>query len=322
MKIVISKSRHLSPQRLQAELHPHTYELTVSDGQTTFPHSLHRADAPDIIILDGSRDPASSLTLCRVIRAEPHSAPPYMILLLDKSNAQETVAGLEAGADDCLAIPVSVEEVCARIHVATRWVRTHRTLTTEIRDLKTRLKKGHQHEVALMRQATTDSLTGLYARQYFMKRLFQEMGRSLRYGAPLCLAMIDLDNFKQVNDTYGHVTGDRVLSTIAEVTRTATRESDITGRYGGDEICIMLPEIALKGTQIIAQRICDQIAAIEFPGHDNTPFHVTCSIGVAQRDHQIQNITAFLDVADHALYEAKAKGRNQWVAATTYNGIY
>ena len=76
--------------------------------------------------------------------------------------------------------------------------------------------------------------------------------------------MIDLDNFKQVNDTFGHVTGDRVLSTIAEIARTATRESDIAGRYGGDEICVVLPEITLEHTQAIAERICNQIANIAF----------------------------------------------------------
>ncbi len=98
--------------------------------------------------------------------------------------------------------------------------------------------------------------------------------------------------------------------------RTATRESDIAGRYGGDEICVVLPEITLEHTQAIAERICNQIANIEFAAQDGTPFHMTCSIGVAQREDGIKDSTTFLETADQALYEAKAAGRNRWVVAT------
>ncbi len=316
MKISISKSPHLSPQHLQAKLASDEYRISVTDEDTNAWRTRHHDNPPDIIILDGTTNPARQLSRCRNLRVEHSSAPPYIILLLDQSAASSIVTGLEAGADDCLVLPINIEELCARIHVGARWVSTNRTLTAEARDLRTQVKKGHQHEVVLMRRATTDGVTELYTRQYFMTRLFQEMRRSQRYGAPLCILMIDLDNFKHVNDTFGHVTGDRVLSTVAEVVRTATRDSDIAGRYGGDEICIVLPESTLEHTQTIAERICHQIANIEFAAQDGTSFHMTCSIGVAQREDDIKDMTAFLETADQALYEAKAAGRNRWVVAT------
>lgn len=316
MKIIIPQCPHLSPQHLHTKLASAEYEISVADDDTSIRPTRHRTHTPDIIILDGTTHPAKQLSLCRDLRAKRSSPSPYIILLVDKKTDSNIVASLEAGADDCLVLPIDLDELCARIHVGARWVRANRNLTREVRTLKAQLKKGQQHKVVLMRQATTDGVTGLYTRQYFMTRLFQEMRRSQRYGAPLCILMIDLDSFKQVNDTFGHVTGDRVLSTVAEIARTATRESDIAGRYGGDEICVVLPEITLEHTQAIAERICNQIASIEFAAQDGTPFHMTCSIGVAQREDGIKDSTTFLEAADQALYEAKAAGRNCWVAAT------
>ena len=316
MKIAIPRCPYLSPQHLHTKLASAEYEISVTDDDTSIRPTRHRTHAPDIVILDGTTHPAKQLSLCRDLRAKRSSAPPYIILLVDKNTGLNIVTGLEAGADDCLVLPIDLDELCARIHVGARWVRTNRNLTTETQPLKAQLKKKQQNEEILMRQATTDGVTGLYTRQYFMTRLFQEMRRSQRYGAPLCILMIDLDNVKHVNDTFGHVAGDRVLSTIAEIACTATRESDIAGRYGGDEICVALPESTLEHTQTIAQRIGDQLADIEFAAQDGTPFHMTCSIGVAQREDAIKDITTFLDTADQALYEAKAAGRNRWAVAT------
>ena len=316
MKISIPKSPHLSRDGLHTTLLPNEYQISVRATDTSIWPTHTSTQSPDIVILDGTTNPAKQLNLCHDLRAKSSSAPPYIILLLDKSAASNIVTGLEAGADDCLVLPIDLDELGARIHVGARWVRANRILMTEARTLKVQLKKGQQHEEVLIRRATTDGATGLYTRQYFMTRLFQEMRRSQRYGAPLCILMIDLDNFKHINDTFGHVTGDRVLSTVAEIARTATRDSDIAGRYGGDEICIVLPEITLELTQTIAQRICDQIANIKFAAQDGTPFHMTCSIGVAQREDGIKDSTTFLETVDQALYEAKAAGRNRWVVAT------
>ncbi len=316
MKVSIPKSPHVSLQRLQTTLASDPYQIAVRADNHSIQTSRRRPHAPDIIILDGTIDLTQQLDHCRELRATSNLAPPYIILLIEKSADVNIVTGLEAGADDCLVLPINLDELCARIHVGARWVRPNRTLTTEARTLKAQLKKGQQHEMMLMRRATTDGVTELYTRQYFMTRLFQEIQRSQRYGAPLCILMIDLDRFKQVNDTFGHVTGDRVLSTIAKIVRTSTRENDIAGRYGGDEICVVLPEITLEHTQTIAKRICNHIASIAFTAQDGTSFHMTCSIGVAQREEDIKDMTTFLETADHALYEAKAAGRNRWVVAT------
>ena len=316
MKVSIPQSSNLSLDSLHTTLSPKEYQISVRTDDTSIWPTSHSTHAPDIIILDGTNNPVQQLSLCRDLRKERRSDPPYIILILDKSSGSNRVTGLEAGADECFVSPIDPDELRARVESGARWVSTTRTLTIERRTLKAQIKKGQQQEAVLMRKATTDEVTGLYTRQYFMRRLFQEMERSQRYGVPLCLMMIDLDNFKQVNDTFGHVTGDRVLARVAQIMRTATRESDITGRYGGDEICIVLPEITLEHTEKIAARICYKIAEIEFSTQDTARFHMTCSIGVAQREKRIKDVTMFLETVDHALYEAKAAGRNCWVAAT------
>jgi diguanylate cyclase (GGDEF)-like protein len=124
-----------------------------------------------------------------------------------------------------------------------------------------------------------------------------------------------LDHFKHINDTYGHIMGDTVLATIASIIRDTIRATDIPGRYGGEELCIVLTETRIDGACLVAERLRQRVAAEQFPVTSSDMFHVTCSIGLAQYRDDMKDLGTLLDLADHALYQAKSAGRDCVVAA-------
>jgi diguanylate cyclase (GGDEF)-like protein len=124
---------------------------------------------------------------------------------------------------------------------------------------------------------------------------------------------VDLDHFKQINDTYGHIMGDTVLATVAGIVRKTIRATDISGRYGGEELCIVLTETKIDGAYLVAKRLRRRIAAERFPAVNSGMFRVTCSIGLAQYHDDIQDFVAFVELADRALYQAKTLGRDRVV---------
>ncbi|MET4161223.1 diguanylate cyclase (GGDEF)-like protein/PAS domain S-box-containing protein [Marinobacterium sp. MBR-111] len=164
-------------------------------------------------------------------------------------------------------------------------------------------------EQELHRLATSDALTGLANRRYFMERLEQERARAVRFNTRCGLMMIDLDHFKQVNDQFGHATGDRVLKAFADTAAAQMRQIDIIGRIGGEEFAVLLPGTDMEGAKILAERLRLAIAAISFA--DIYSLHVTTSIGVTvitKTDHEVD---APLGRADKAVYTAKHNGRDR-----------
>ncbi len=171
-------------------------------------------------------------------------------------------------------------------------------------------RRRNQIEQELVRLARTDELTGFYNRRYFLECLHYEMQRSRRSGSPLALLMIDLDHFKRINDRYGHIMGDIAMSTTARIISELLRNTDIAGRYGGEEFCVLLPDTSLSGARVIAERMRQHIEREEFPSSGGASFHVTCSIGIAVLERRIGDVAAFIKQADDALYQAKSSGRN------------
>jgi two-component system cell cycle response regulator len=171
-------------------------------------------------------------------------------------------------------------------------------------------------EAELIRLARLDELTGLCNRRYLLERLTQEILRAKRYGPPLCLMMLDLDHFKSINDTYGHLIGDQVLAGVARLLTDTIRATDIAGRYGGEEFCLILTETSLDGGRLLAERLRQCIAATTFSADDGTTLHVTCSIGMAQYTPEHTEPKTLLALADQALYKAKASGRNRVILAS------
>jgi diguanylate cyclase (GGDEF)-like protein len=163
----------------------------------------------------------------------------------------------------------------------------------------------------------TDALTGVPNRRQLSQRLEQEFSRSVRFGDPLSLLMVDLDHFKQINDVHGHAVGDGVLRGIALLLRRNVRKVDIVARYGGEEFCVVLPRVAKAEAMEVAEKLRRSVAAAALPGPEGgTPLHVTISVGVATLGIDADDAASLLEKADAALYEAKRLGRDRVAMAT------
>ena len=167
------------------------------------------------------------------------------------------------------------------------------------------------NEWKLQQMATRDGLTGLFNRRQFNLMLEDSFARHTRYDRPVSLLMIDIDHFKQVNDTYGHPAGDVVLVELGKRLTLQAREIDRVCRYGGEEFVVLLPETDSAGAQVIAQRLCEAMADEQWDLGDGTQISVTVSIGVASCPDHVGTSQALLTAADKALYAAKESGRNR-----------
>lgn len=170
----------------------------------------------------------------------------------------------------------------------------------------------HKHlEERLQHLATHDPLTGLYNRNVLEKRLNEEADRAARYKHLLSLLMIDLDDFKLINDTYGHRAGDIVLSNFAKLLEKSFRKTDYVARYGGEEFVIILPETPQVKAEELAERLRQQVSKKPFLIEKDTQINITVSIGIATFPEQAKSSEGLLDLADLNMYEAKKAGRNQ-----------
>jgi len=181
--------------------------------------------------------------------------------------------------------------------------------TLEIKDIELKAVLAQAHEIK-----NTDALTFLPNRRKIIVDLQEEVIRSSRYDTPLALSIVDIDHFKKVNDTYGHVVGDDVLRTIAARLREQIRHPDTIGRYGGEEFLIVLPNSDLKAASEQAARLCRRIRALQVTSNDHI-LSITISIGIAQYRNSRENWEQFLHRADKVLYQAKDNGRDQWAVA-------
>lgn len=207
-----------------------------------------------------------------------------------------------------------------------RWLESH---ATPLRDKNGRvisflgiardITEHKEFRQALEHQAHFDYLTGIYNRGFFMQRAESELARTARYGNSLSIFMMDIDCFKQINDTYGHKVGDIVLRQLAVICKQVLREVDIFGRYGGEEFAILLPETKLDESLEVAERLRTEIESTKVQIENGLPINFSVSIGVTSISDRNENIDVLLDRADKALYMAKSGGRNQVHAIQSLN---
>lgn len=200
------------------------------------------------------------------------------------------------GASDFLVKPLRYEELLLRVKRVIR----ERELAQE----RTRMLEE------LQKLAVTDGLTALYNSRHFYQQLELEIDRSLRYRHPLSLLLIDIDRFKEYNDTFGHLEGDKVLVRFSQILKSCLRANDSAYRYGGEEFTVILPETGAEEARTVAQRIRATLEAEIFHPRSGTPVHKTISIGVTEYCPR-ESLEAFVRRADQAMYRSKEAGRNR-----------
>jgi len=253
---------------------------------------LQREDAPRLAILDWVMPGLNGLEVCRMVSGRTGTPYIYLILLTGKNNKEDIVAGLEAGADDYITKPFHEEELRCRVKIGERIIR----LESKISWL-----------------AATDPLTGVLNRRAFMERMEGEMQRSKRNNEPFSVILVDIDHFKGINDTYGHLLGDAVLQKFAAHLSSLLRSYEVIGRYGGEEFVICLPGASEKQAIRVAERLRSSLVDLEFDVSVNQEaVPVTASFGVAGTAVITEGTgDMLLAKADQALYQAKREGRNR-----------
>jgi two-component system, cell cycle response regulator len=289
MRILAAEDNPVFQSMLRTLLRKWGYDAVIAQNGNEAWHILESENAPRLAILDWMMPGMDGVQVCRRVRSANREPYIYIVLLTARTEAQDLVEGMEAGADDYLTKPFNAQELRVRIRAG------HRIL--DLQD-------------ALRRQATHDGLTGLLNRNSILARLSEEVARQHRESRPLSVLMIDIDRFKNVNDTYGHQAGDAVLSEAAERLCAASRCYDGVGRYGGEEFLVLLPGCDLAAALVQAERLREAIGSEAFaiPSHE---LNVTCSIGVACAEGVAPGV--LIRYADEALYQAKTTGRSRVV---------
>jgi two-component system, cell cycle response regulator len=269
--------------------------LEASDGEQAL--RLVRDEAPDLILLDVMLPDIDGYEISRRIKGSDDLPFIPIILVTARDSTQDKVAGLDAGADDYLTKPINFPELEARVRSMLRIKRLQDELA--------------EKNLELERLSISDGLTGLYNHRHIHGLLAEEYERVARTNDCMSVAMLDLDHFKQVNDTYGHQAGDRVLVELADILRESARDVDRLGRYGGEEFMALLPETCMDDAAVFVERVRREVARRPFDIGRDEPLRMTISAGVATFPHDmIDSVEALVRSADEALYAAKAAGRN------------
>jgi diguanylate cyclase (GGDEF)-like protein len=295
MRILIADDEPISRRLLQATLERLGHEVVaVADGSEAI-EQLLAPDAPRFAILDWMMPGMNGLEVCRAIR-ERAPAYVYVILLTARDTAEDVVTGLESGADDFLTKPFETNELRARLRSGARVLELLGSLV-EVQE-------------ALKVQATIDHLTGLWNRRMVLEQLDREVNRARHEKRPFALALVDVDRFKSINDTYGHRIGDVVLRFTAGALKSQLRQYDFVGRFGGEEFLVLLPGCDAASARAVGERMREFIASEQATvGADS--LHVTVSVGVAVTLNGSATVDALVEAADAALYRAKEAGRNR-----------
>jgi len=267
----------------------------AEDGLDGFKQLL--SERVDIVLCDLEMPRIDGFKFLNMIKSRPELADVPVIMLTGVGDRERKIKGLELGASDYVTKPFDPEELVARVKIHLK-----------IKQLQDNLRRSNE---LLLELSNTDYLTGLFNRRYLMKELEKEFQRSVRIGHNLSLIILDVDHFKRVNDTYGHLQGDIVLQKVAQQLQKELRSYDVAARYGGEEFIAVLPEASLEDASFVAERIRAAVESLTFDGvvHE---LAITVSLGVAGiKIPECGSVDDVIKMADDALYRAKAAGRNR-----------
>ncbi|MGE0631642.1 MAG: diguanylate cyclase [Pseudobdellovibrionaceae bacterium] len=250
---------------------------------------------PHLVLLDIGMPGLSGLDILDNLR----KSRSYISVLFvsGHSRTEDVVRGLDAGADDYITKPYDPRELLARVRTQLR-----------IKDLNDQLRSANEK---LKELVEIDDLTGLFNMRSVYQRLEHELDRGRRFGRPVCAVMMDMDNFKMVNDAHDHLFGSFALSEVGYIVKTTIRSVDIAARYGGDEFLIVLTEVHRDGAMQFCERLRKAIEKHVFDnGHDRMALTASIGFAITQAGDSAIDARSLVRVADRALYDAKEAGRN------------
>jgi two-component system cell cycle response regulator len=315
IRIVLAEDEPASRALLVRQLRKAGYDVVACENGKQALEAI-RQEVSCIVVADWVMPEMDGLELCRTVRGLGEMqalAFVYFIVLTAHAEKERIVAGLEAGADDYLTKPYHPQELLARLRVGERNCALQRELFQRQVDLQKANAELAVLNKKLKKLASSDALTGLANRRHLFDRLAEVWALAVRNDRPLSCIMFDIDKFKFINDTHGHVAGDEVLKNLADVFRGCLRRYDVMGRFGGEEFCVVCPETTIEGAASLAERIRLAVAEAKC-AVDGTTISITISLGVAGRSPAQDNPDALIVAADTMLYRAKENGRNQvWV---------
>jgi diguanylate cyclase (GGDEF)-like protein len=245
---------------------------------------------PDMILLDAMLPGVNGWDAIRVVRTVPEWQDVPILLITGRTDLEARVAAFEAGADDCIAKPLIPEELIARVRVRLRRRRLLREMT--------------EH----------DPLTRCLSRRAVLEAFASRLSESRRYGRPLSAAVLDLDQFKNVNDAYGHLVGDQVLMTLGRLLNERFRLEDLRGRWGGEEFSLVFPNLPVTTAAAVLSRVLQEFQQLDFYSERGERFTVTFSAGMSSFPPDGATVDALVRAADGRLYEAKRAGGHTIVA--------
>jgi diguanylate cyclase (GGDEF)-like protein len=264
---------------------------------------------PQMMIVDWLMPEMDGMALTRALRQTRGGRGIYVLILTSLEDDEFLIEAFENGVDDYLAKPLKQRVLAARLRAGQRFVRLHQEIEKDREEIRRFAGELAVTNRRLQEAALTDPLTGLPNRRYAMERLQQEWAVSQREERPLACLVIDVDEFKPINDTCGHDVGDLVLRQAASALKRGLREQDVLCRLGGDEFIAICPGTTLEQALICAERVR---GSMEETAINNGALRhkLTVSIGAAVRTAALENVDALIKRADEALYRAKASGRN------------
>jgi diguanylate cyclase (GGDEF)-like protein len=297
MQILIAEDEPISRRLLQVTLEKWDYQVVAAcDGAQAWDR-LQEAEAPRLAILDWMMPGLSGLEVCANVRQQAREPYTYILLLTARTQKQDLVAGMESGADDYITKPFDAQELKVRLRAGRR-----------ILDLQAELVAARE---VLREQATHDPLTCLWNRSSIMDILTRELAKAEREASSVGVIMADLDHFKEINDTFGHLAGDAVLSEAAKRMQASMRSYDAVGRYGGEEFLIVLPGSTNSTAVHLAERLRSAISR-EPVRLAESSVAFTLSLGVSKSiPGEGMSPELVIRAADEALYRAKELGRNR-----------
>ncbi len=265
-------------------------------------------EKPDLVLLDIMMPKKNGYEVCRLLKNDPETRFTPVIMVTALKDIEDKIKGIEAGADDFISKPFNKTELMARVRSLLRIKFLHDELENKMEQLDEARKE-------LQQLAITDGLTGLFNYRYFRSQLDHELERARRHHLELSLIMLDIDFFKNYNDSNGHPAGDIVLKEIADAVQENIRKIDIPCRYGGEEFILILPDTGKTAAVVVAEKIRGLIERMAFKNQEKQPNgQLTISIGVATFPEDGETSNKLVEKVDENLYRAKQTGRNKVVS--------